>query len=90
MEIKILLDQIGEFTWFFGDKFFIETSMGNFLWSDPDYNGDNTISSFNGSYKDACKHLRVPFGRDKGTKKIREYCGDQIKLGSEINPKQEK
>lgn len=70
----------------FGQKFFIETGDGNYLWNDPNYGGDNTISSFKGDLNDAVKFCGVPFGRDKGTKTIRGYCGDQIKLGQEINP----
>ena len=38
-----LLNLIGDFTWLWNDIFFIETEQGNFVWSDPEYNGDNTI-----------------------------------------------
>lgn len=86
MEIETLLDQTGEFTWMFGQTFFIETSERNYLWNDPAYNGDNTISPFKGDLNDAVKFCNIPFGRDKGIKTIRGYCGDQIKLGPEINP----
>ena len=75
---KLTLDDIGEFTWSFNRQFFIETSKGNFVWNDPDYDGDNTIKPFNGDYKKWCDPINIPFGRDKGTHTIRGYCGDQV------------
>lgn len=36
----------GEFTWDFGQLFFIETDKGNFIWSDPDYGGNNTLTPY--------------------------------------------
>lgn len=86
MKLEDLLDQVGEFTYMWGHRFFVETSLGNFLWSDPDYDGDNSIRQFHGSYKDACKFLDVSFGRDKGKHVVRAYCGDKIKLGQDIRP----
>lgn len=71
-----LLGMYGSFTYSFGFQFFIETEIGNFVWNDPDYQGDNTIRPFNGTYKDWCNHQNIPYGRDKGTKSIAGYCGD--------------
>lgn len=78
--IEDLLDDVGEFTWMFGMLFFVETAKGNFLWSDPDYNGDNSFRSFDGSYADYVK-LCGHHGRDKGFHVISAYCGDKIWLG---------
>jgi hypothetical protein len=72
-----LLDMEGEFTWDFGSNFFIETSIGNFIWSDPDYNGDNTIRKYDGIVQD---YFKGTFGRDKGSHIIRSYCGDEVKI----------
>lgn len=44
-----LMNKAGDFTWDFGQNFFIETPIGNCVWSDPDYYGDSTICSFNGT-----------------------------------------
>lgn len=73
-----ILGKIANFTWSFGTEFFLETDAGNFVWNDPDYCGDNSIKPFDGSYKDWCRELKIPYGRDKGTKVIREYCGESI------------
>lgn len=73
-------DLVGDFTWDFGNKFFIETNKGNFVWSDPDYHGGtNIITPFNGSIKEFFKDS---YGRDKGTHVIKDYCRDFI-YGSE-------
>lgn len=70
-----LLNMVGQFTWSFGKEFFIETELGNFVWNDPHYGGDNTITQFNGSYADWLTFENIPFGRDKGAKLISSYCG---------------
>lgn len=75
-----LLDSIGNFTWDFGQQFFVETKHGNYVWSDPDYYGDNSFTKFEGSYKKWIKQTTAPYGRDKGTHLLRSYCGDQIVL----------
>ena len=77
----ITLNTIASFTWGFGNKFFLETREGNFVWSDPDYpGGDNTIVKFNGTYKGWCKSQGIPFGRDKGQHRIQDYCGELVIL----------
>lgn len=78
--MKLTLDDVAEFTWGYCDEFFLETGKGNFVWSDPDYDGDNSIHPYNGSYKDWCKEAHLPFGRDKGKHTIRDYCGEDVKL----------
>lgn len=70
-----LMNMVGEFTWNFGQQFFIETSEGNFIWNDPDYNGDNTIRKYNGSLQD---YFGKSFGRDKGKHYIKDYCGENF------------
>lgn len=66
---------IGEFTWDFGQEFFIETVAGNFVWSDPDYNGTGEIRPYRGSYN---KWIGCGFGRSKGLHRIGGYCGDFV------------
>lgn len=68
----------GNFSWNFGDELFIETDKGNFVWSDPEYEGDNTLYLFNGSYEDYLKQENISFCRDKGTHLIKNYCGDFV------------
>jgi len=76
MKKEQLLELEGDFTWDFGCHFFIETNKGNFIWSDPDYNGDNTIVPFDGNYNDWLP--RGMYGRSKGLHKIGSYCGTDI------------
>ena len=40
----------GEFTWLFGQKVFIETSKGNFIWSAPNYGGSGEIREYKGGF----------------------------------------
>lgn len=74
------LNLVGDFTWSFGVEFFIETSIGNFVWEDPDYGGNNTIRKYNGDFISWLRKSNIPLGRDKGKHIIKEYCGDQIQL----------
>ena len=73
-----LLNFMGSFTWFWCEVFFIETKEGNFIWSDPGYNGDNTIKPFNGSIFDFQKQYGYDYGRDKGEHQIYKKCGEDI------------
>lgn len=74
------LELFGEFVWFWDHRFFVETAKGNFVWYDPEYNGDNTIRPYNGDLPDFCKEVKVGFGRSKGRHRIRDYCGEDIIL----------
>ena len=73
-----LINLEGSFTWDFGQNFLIETAKGNFIWSDPDYQGSNKMIPFNGDYGNWCKHTGVPYGRDKGLHVIKSYCGEDF------------
>lgn len=77
---SIGLDTVAEFGWNFGSEFFLETANGNFIWSDPDYGGDNTIHPFQGSLEDYCVTRSLPFVRDKGKHTIRGYCGPDVEF----------
>lgn len=67
---------IGDFAWSFSDQFFIETNDGNFIWSDPDYNGTGIIKPTEWDYKRWLKSCHIPYGRDKGKHRIKDYCGE--------------
>lgn len=74
-----ILQLDGNFTWMFGNEFFIETEKGNFIWSDPDYEGGtNTVTPTTMDYTEYVKASNVPFGRDKGVHNIERYCGPDI------------
>lgn len=79
---ELLLELVGDFTWDFGHQFFIETEVGNFVWSDPDYQGDDTMRLFKGSYNDwiGGQGGFGAFGRSKGRHQISRYCGDKFTL----------
>lgn len=71
-----LLQIMGDFTWYWGQDWFIETEIGNFHWKDPDYgSGDNIMTKFDGNIQAFRKFLNVDFGRDKGRHDIERYCG---------------
>lgn len=70
---------LASFTWGFGSTFHLETTKGNFEWSDPDYNGENTIRPCE-PYGQWCDRIGIEFGRDKGTHIIGDYCGPDVKI----------
>lgn len=86
MKIEDVLDEIADITYMWGCHFFLETSLGNFIWQDPDYEGDNTISLFLGNYHQACAFLEIPYGRGKGQHVVRAYCGSKLTLGPDLTP----
>ena len=70
-----------EFLWSFHDKWLLITEYkGSFIWSDPEYGGDNTIKPFSGSIWNFCKTERIPYTRGKGTHVIGSYCGPDVKI----------
>lgn len=73
---------IGSFTWFWNSTFFIETEHGNFIWSDPEYGGDNSLVLWDGTLESFCKNNGWPFGRDKGLHIVESYCGPNIWIKS--------
>jgi hypothetical protein len=77
----LTLDDVVDFTWMFGNTFFLEAGKkGNYLWLDPDYGGDNIIVKTEMTYKEYCEKIGPEFGRDKGSHIIRDYCGDEVKI----------
>ena len=74
------LDSIAEFTWDFGQNFILKVDNRFYIWSDPDYNGDNTIRPLKGTF---AEYFRGFFGRDKGTHRISDYCGQDVVILSE-------
>jgi hypothetical protein len=78
---KLMLDDVADFTYCWGNTFFLETAKGNYEWSDPEYpGGDNSIKKFNGNLKDFYRHCKIPYGRGKGEHVIRNYCGPDVKI----------
>lgn len=86
----ITLDTYCSFCWDFGQRFLLEVvDMENanldecgtgeyYVWSDPDYNGDNTIRKFTG---DVANFTDKGFrGRDKGIHQVGRYCGSDVKF----------
>lgn len=74
------LELSGDFTWNFNLYFFIELSIGSFVWSDPDYGGDNSFRKVDYSYKEWCRLSNIPYGRCKGKHRISDYCGRNIRV----------
>ena len=80
MSNEEILELSGSFGWDFGEHFFIETSSGNYVWSDPEYGGDNTLRRYDGPLKQWLRAKRQPYVRDKGVHRIRDYCGADVKV----------
>lgn len=75
-----VLDLIGTFSWGFGDQFFIETEVGNFVWSDPGYNGNNVLRKVSFDHFQGCRKIGIRVSRDKGTHIVGEYCGRSVNI----------
>ena len=80
-----LLNTNGKFLWNHADKFFIETVLGNFIWSDPDMGGSNSLFPYGGTFLDwNAKANKNSLCRDKGTHVLKDFCGaDVITYGLE-------
>jgi hypothetical protein len=80
---------VGSFTWNFCTTFFIEAGdAGNLVWSDPEYGGTGEIRPFHGTYQQWIKTENIPFGRDKGTHIINDYCGEFTYNSNTIKPEE--
>lgn len=73
-----LLECQAEFSWTFGEDFFVETPFGNFIWNNPDYGGDNSFRYFDGPLRKYVEQANIPFVRCKGKHLVLDYCGDDI------------
>ena len=73
----ITLDSFASFTWDFGQNFILEVGGNCYIWSDPDYNGDNTIRPLAGTFDE---YFKGYFGRDKGIHRIIDYCGPNVSI----------
>lgn len=80
---EVLLSETANFIWMFDHRFFVETKFGNFVWSDPDYNGNDTVTPFKGSYNGFCNISGTLFGRCKGQRLIRDFIGNSFTLKKE-------
>lgn len=74
----LTLETVAEFTWDFGQEFFLQTEYGNYIWSDPRYKGNNTIRPTELSYEEWIG--KGNFGRSKGKHLIGLYCGQDVKI----------
>ena len=75
---NLSLDTFAEFTRSSGHEFLLKIGDRFFVWSDPDYEGDNTIRPFKGNPQ----NFTAPgfMGRDRGTHSIGAYCGTDVKF----------
>lgn len=77
---QVILDSVGDFTWGFGSQFFITCKHGNFIYSDPDYNGDNTIRRTRHTLQSWMDQVVDGYGRDKGEHVIRNYVNPNVRF----------
>lgn len=79
----LYLNDGADFTWSFGMTFFIKTNKGNYIWSDPEYYGDNTLTKFDGNLYEWYKYEKISYGRHKGIWTIGDYCGPDVTLNGQ-------
>ena len=59
----------------------LESDEGQrWVWSDPDYGGDNTLRPYSGTYESFCADAGVASGRCKGQSTIDKFCGKDVKI----------
>jgi hypothetical protein len=78
-----LLGTMGHFTWSQGKEWLVETDLGNFIWSDPNYgDGDDTLTFFEGGHDEfyALAGVQPEVCKDKGDNLILNKCGQDIDL----------
>lgn len=76
-----LLDRLAEFTWNFGTEYYVEVENGdNYIWSDPDKGGNNTLTKTTESYTD---WVFPNWGRSKGKHIIQNVCGTKVIIKQE-------
>lgn len=79
-----LLNTRAEFISSFGLEWFVVTHYGNYIWSDVDYGGDNSMIKTNETREQWLRRNKIPYGRSKGKHVIRKYCGEKIAIKHEV------
>lgn len=77
---EILLQTPGEFYWLWGKDWLIETTNGNYHWSNGQQGGDNTIRPYKGSLQDLCTEMGVDNACPKGNQLIGIHTGDLVQV----------
>lgn len=76
MERQAVLDMQADFTWGFGQEYYVDADNGKqYIWSSPEYGGDNSFKETKMSYAD---WIAPNWGRNKGKHVVRNYCGSNI------------
>ena len=93
MAQKLTSNTLANFTYGFGNRFLLAVAKTSaeypsedlpidqcdwYVWSDPDYSGDNTIIKYKGN---PLNFVQKGFmGRAKGIHSIGDYCGPNVKF----------
>lgn len=72
------LDDVADFIWLYDDEFFLITEKGNYIWSSPMHNGDNTIREYHSNLSHYLEETGIACGKCKGRHMIKSYCGDKV------------
>lgn len=77
-----ILDLEGTFISNFGSKYYVETEFGypNFIYSDPDSGGDNTLVQTSLTDEEWLAVEDIPYGRDKGSYVIDHFVDADITI----------
>ena len=71
-----ILEEIGDFTRIGFELFFVETDKGNYVYDRL----ANTLAQFGGSYFSYLEQNDILKVKFKGKHKIRDYCGNGVKV----------
>lgn len=75
-----LLNAFADFTWCWGQEFIIRVNDQVFVWKDPDYDGNNTVTEQDCTHNELMARMGIDFGRCKGRHIVGNYCGEEIKV----------
>lgn len=79
----MLLDSVAHFTQRIDtDEFYVETDNGNFIFSDPQAGGSNTLKPCSFSYAQWTRKYGKAI-RDRGRHVIRNFCGNGVRVVAE-------
>jgi hypothetical protein len=75
------LSTYGYFTWGTSNKCFVETEIGNYVYSCPCFSyGDGSLRAYKGNLNDWLKEHHLKSGVYKGYYTIENFCGSKVRF----------
>jgi hypothetical protein len=85
MDTNTVRNLTGDFCWYFGSNWAIQVGRDVYIWSGPEYCGDNTIYKYPkkvvsiADYKEMTDEVFGSYGRAKGLKHIGSMISEDVK-----------